>query len=380
MHADRTRDDRRRTLWLVLLFVALTGLALYSRGPRWLPWMGAYAAERSVTSRGKLNEDERHTVQLFKKAQRSVAYITTLGRGLSPLTREVQEVKRGTGSGFIWDDGGHVVTNFHVIRSARTGARVTLSDGSSHPAELVGYSKDHDLAVVRIDAPKKKLRPVPLGKSSNLKVGQSVYAIGNPFGLDQTLTTGVVSALGRKIKSVGGFPIDDVVLTDAAINPGNSGGPLLDSAGRLIGVNTAIASRSGTYTGVGFAIPVDTVRRVVPQLIKYGEYRRPKLGVVIRQGLSVDSARELGVPGLMIVDVVKGSPADRTGLRGVRRSRTGALLAGDIIQAIGGEKIRSVADYYQALEQHDAGDQVDVKYVRSGETTTVKVTLAGRPR
>ena len=193
---------------------------------------------------------------------------------------DVTEIPQGTGSGFVWDQDGHIVTNFHVVQEGDR-ANVTLNDGSTYPATIVGTTPDKDIAVLKIDAPPQKLLPLPIGQSSNLKVGQKVLAIGNPFGLDQTLTTGVISGLGREIKSVSGRPIHDVIQTDASINPGNSGGPLLDSSGRLIGINTAIYSPSGANAGIGFAVPVDTVNQIVPQLMKFGKITRPGLGISI---------------------------------------------------------------------------------------------------
>ena len=236
------------------------------------------ASSRPVTPRGALTADEVNLTALFEEAAPSVVYITSVERRRDFFHFNVMEIPSGTGSGFVWDNGGNIVTNFHVIQDA-DAAEVTLADGSNWSASLVGYTQEKDLAVLHIEAPRSQLRPIPIGTSADLKVGQTVLAIGNPFGYDQTLTTGIVSALGREIVSTDGVPIRDVIQTDAAINPGNSGGPLLDSAGRLIGVNAAIVSPSGSYAGVGFAIPVDTVNWAVPQLIAYGKVRRPSLGV-----------------------------------------------------------------------------------------------------
>ena len=248
----------------------------------------------TVTPRGELHADELHTIELFRAASPSTVYITSNRRVVSPLARQVTEVPRGTGSGFIWDEQGHIVTNYHVIQNA-TSADVVLHDHTTHRAELVGVSPNHDIAVLRINVGKDvKLQPLPLGTSHDLQVGQKVLAIGNPFGLDQTLTTGVVSSLNRRIMGVGGRPIEDVIQTDAAINPGNSGGPLLDSAGRLIGINTAILSPSGAYAGLGFAVPVDTVVRVVPQLIAHGKYTQPTLGVGINDRISDSVLSRMG--------------------------------------------------------------------------------------
>ncbi len=250
-----------------------------------------------------------------------MAFITTLGRVRSRYDFNVHRVPQGSGSGFVWDHQGHVVTNFHVIRGA-SEAVVTLADGSERPASLVGVAPDHDLAVLKIDVPSEALRPLAVGASKDLRVGQFVMAIGNPFGLDQTLTTGVVSALDREIESVSGRRIYGVVQTDAAINPGNSGGPLIDSSGRLIGVNTAIQSPSGASAGIGFAVPVDTVNRIVPQLIRYGEAKRPGIGVSL---LGANMARRFGVEGVVIREVFQGGPAAAAGLMGLSWGRDGAL-------------------------------------------------------
>lgn len=223
-------------------------------------------------------DTEAATIDLFEKAVPSVCFITTLNVRQDYWSRNVEEIPSGTGSGFIWDKEGHIITNFHVIQGGDR-ATVTLSDRKTYDAEIVGVAPDKDLAVLKIKASEAVLKPLPVGTSHDLKVGQYAFAIGNPFGLDQTLTTGVISALGREIKSVNGRAIRDVIQTDAAINPGNSGGPLLDSSGRLIGVNTQIYSPSGASAGIGFSIPVDEVNWVVPDLIKYGEVRRPVLGV-----------------------------------------------------------------------------------------------------
>src|SRR5215475_9918442 len=227
----------------------------------------------------KLGADEQSTIDVFSKFARSVVHITSLETRRNRMTLDVAEIPQGTGSGFVWDQDGHIVTNFHVVQMGDR-ATVTLNDNSTYPATIVGTAPDKDIAVLHIDVPPQKLLPLPIGQSSTLKVGQKVLAIGNPFGLDQTLTTGVVSGLGREIKSVTQRSIFDVIQTDASINPGNSGGPLLDSSGRLIGINTAIYSPSGANAGIGFAVPVDTVNSIVPQLLKYGKVKRPGLGIV----------------------------------------------------------------------------------------------------
>ncbi|HJL46915.1 MAG TPA: trypsin-like peptidase domain-containing protein, partial [Polyangiaceae bacterium LLY-WYZ-15_(1-7)] len=284
-----------------------------------------------VTPRGDLAEAEQATVELFRNASPSVVFITKLSVRVDPFRRNALAMPEGTGSGFVWDQQGHVVTNFHVIAGA-DAARVTLDDQSVWPAQLVGVYPDKDLAVLRIEAPADQLHPLPVGESGNLEVGQHVFAIGNPFGLDHTLSAGVISGLGREIMSIGGRPIQGAIQTDAAINPGNSGGPLLDSAGRLIGVNTAIYSPSGTNAGVGFAVPVDIVRVVVPQLIQTGRVERAGLGVQIDEG---QLGRRLGVRGVLVLGVVDGSGAASVGLRPTRRDpQTGGIILGDVIVAV----------------------------------------------
>lgn len=328
-------------------------------------------SSRPVAERGELTTEEMSITALFEGASPSVVYITSLALRRDFFRFNVMEIPSGTGSGFIWDDRGTIVTNFHVIRDA-SRAEVTLADGSTWEASLVGYAHEKDLAVLHIEAPRSRLQPIRIGTSSDLKVGQSVLAIGNPFGYDQTLTTGIVSALGREIVSTDGIPIRDVIQTDAAINPGNSGGPLLDSAGRLIGVNTAIVSPSGGYAGVGFAIPVDTVNWVVPQLIAHGKVRRPTLGVDLA---SDHIARRSGIEGAVVTDVVDGSGADRAGIRPISRDRRGRVVVGDVIIAVNGEPVRSGGELGLALESHREGDIVTVTVNRDGSKQDLRVKL-----
>ncbi|MEM9057010.1 MAG: trypsin-like peptidase domain-containing protein [Pseudomonadota bacterium] len=318
-----------------------------------------------------LTDAEQATIDLFENAAPSVVYITSVSVRRDFFGRNAMEVPAGTGSGFLWDSRGHVVTNYHVIQNADR-AVVTLADQSVFSASLVGAAPEKDLAVLKIDAGRDALVPLPVGESSRLRVGQSVYAIGNPFGYDQTLTTGVISALGREIESVARIPIRDVIQTDAAINPGNSGGPLLDSSGRLIGVNTAIFSPSGAYAGIGFSIPVDAVKWVVPELILHGRLRRPTLGVQIAPAYT---SRRLRVKGALVWDVIPGSGADRAGVLPTRRDRRGNLLLGDIIVAIDGEAIEGDSDLLLALERRQPGDRVQVRLKRQGEVVESVVVL-----
>lgn len=326
-----------------------------------------------VEARGDLSPVEQTTVAIFRNASPSVVFITKLEVRMDQFRRNAMAMPAGTGSGFVWDTQGHIVTNYHVIAGA-DGARVTLSDQSVWPAQLVGAYPDKDLAVLRIDAPEDKLPPLPVGSSSDLVVGQHVFAIGNPFGLDQTLSTGVISGLGREIMSMSQRPIQGVVQTDAAINPGNSGGPLLDSAGRVVGVNTAIYSPSGASAGVGFAVPIDIVARVVPQLIATGRVERAGLGVQLDDG---QLANRLRLRGALVLGVVPGSGAERAGLRPARRDpRDGRVLIGDLIVAVDGDAVANSIDLYRVLDRHEVGDEVVVTTVRSGQRVDVRVSLS----
>jgi S1-C subfamily serine protease len=329
------------------------------------------ATPRVVASRGELFADEKSTISLFKQASPSVVHITAITVQRDFFSLNLYQIPEGTGSGFVWDANGNIITNFHVIQNADV-AQVTLGDQSIWKARRVGVAPDKDIAVLRIDAPANRLRPIPLGTSKDLQVGQSVFAIGNPFGLDQSLTTGVISALGREIESVTRRPIQGVVQTDAAINPGNSGGPLLDSAGRLIGVNTAIYSPSGASAGIGFAIPVDTVNRIVPELIRSGKVTRPGLGI---QTAEEQIAEKLGVNGVLVVDVAPGGAAAKAGVRPTRRDASGRVRLGDVITAVDGKKIESPNDLFLALEKYRVGDSVNVTLFRDGNSVQTKITL-----
>ena len=317
----------------------------------------------------RLNNEERHTIQLFENAAPSVVYITTSALRQDYWTRRVSEVPQGTGSGFIWDKEGHIVTNYHVIRGSDK-CQVTLYDQSTYDAEVIGFAPEKDLAVLKINSKDNILKPIPIGNSGNLRVGQTTYAIGNPFGLDHTLTTGIVSALGREIESMLGSPIRDVIQTDAAINPGNSGGPLLNSKGQLIGVNTAIYSPSGAYAGIGFSIPVDAVNWIIPDLITYKKINRPVMGVELARDQIM---RRLGLKGVLVIDVVKNGGAEKAGLKPTYYDRNGRLHLGDIIIRMGDEKIEKHADILLALEKYKPGDQLDMTVLR--EEKEVSVTL-----
>ena len=329
------------------------------------------APKRTSLPQSGLTAAERATINLFEKATPSVVFITTSDVRRNYFTRDLYESKSGSGSGFIWDYNGHIITNYHVVRGADK-ISVTLSDQTTYQAEKVGVAPEKDLAVLKIIAPEEKLNPVRVGRSYNLKVGQSVYAIGNPFGLDQTLTTGIVSALGREINSLANIPIKDVIQTDAAINPGNSGGPLLNSSGELIGVNTAIYSPSGASAGIGFSIPVDIVKWVVPDLIEHGRLQRPTLGV----GLFPNQATQrMGLDGVLIMSVEEGGAAAKAGIQPTYRDRNGRLHLGDIIVGINDEKIKNQNDLLLALEKYEVGEQINIVIERGEERKTLDLTL-----
>ena len=370
----RPRASQAPYVILSLLLFVVAGLLVWSvlqrRNPQ--PAATSASAPRAITARGDLASDEGATIELFRSVSPSVVHITSLTRG--DLRFNVMEIPRGTGSGFVWDEEGHIVTNYHVIEGAQR-AQVTLgiSDGPTYNAVLVGTAEDKDLAVLRINADPKLLRPIAVGTSRDLVVGQKVFAIGNPFGLDQTLTTGVISGLGREIRSVNGRPIQDVIQTDAAINPGNSGGPLLDSAGRLIGINTAIYSTSGASAGVGFAVPVDEVNRYVPQLIRDGRVTRPGLGVQIARD---QYARQHRIDGVLVMQVPPGSAADAAGLRGLSRNGAGMLVLGDVITKADGRDVHEAADLFRVLDRHEVGDSIKLEVRRNtGQRETVDVKL-----
>src|SRR5687767_8071469 len=299
------------------------------------------AEPRPVTARRELMADEQSVIGLFEAAKGSVVFISTQERVLDYWTRNVMTVPRGTGSGFIWDEQGHVITNLHVIQGG-SQAVVKLADGRDFEAEFVGGSAAHDIAVLRIKTPQNAPAPIPVGSSNDVQVGQKVFAIGNPFGLDWTLTTGIVSALDRSLTGEDGRVIQHLIQTDAAINPGNSGGPLLDSAGRLIGMNTAIFSPSGASAGVGFAVPVDTVNRVVPELISKGNYAPPSLGIDVDESINRVLMRELQLEGVAVLRVHPGSTAEQAGLRGARMEVDG-FTPGDVILAVNNKTVSNVA-------------------------------------
>jgi len=316
--------------------------------------------------------DEINTIQVFKYANPSVVTVTNQTLVRDHRSFNLQTLPQGAGTGFIWDQQGTIVTNFHVLEGARK-ITITLPDQSHWPAEVVGLAPDKDLAVLRIQAPADKLTSLPLGDSSQLEVGRKVLAIGNPFGLDASLTVGVVSALGREIESPNQRSIRNVIQTDAAINPGNSGGPLLNSRGELIGVNTMIYSPSGASAGIGFAIPVNTVKKIVPQLIAHGRLVRPILGIDVAPQQWVNRS---GLKGVPVLRTIPGLPAAKVGIEGVSRNTWGAITLGDIIVALAGQPIDDYDDLLTVLEQHRAGDTVEVEVLRNKQRFKRSLTLA----
>lgn len=320
-------------------------------------------------------EDERNTIDVFRAAAPATVFVTQK-RLLRDWSMRAMQLPAGSGTGFVWDRKGHVVTNYHVVDPdgrGRTTYTVTLYNRKSYEATLVGGEPNKDIAVLKIEAPADELTPIRVLESRRkLDVGQKTIAIGNPFGLDHTLTTGVISALGREVEGYGGVSIRDMIQTDASINPGNSGGPLLDSGGALIGMNTMIYSKSGSSAGIGFAVPVSTIRRIVPQIIEFGRAKRAGLGIRL---LPDRYAARAGIAGVIVGEVVDGSPADEAGLRGLQRNALGALLIGDVIVGINEHEVKDYDDLYNALDRYRVGEEVTVKIMRDGKIAGVKVRL-----
>ncbi|KAK9801377.1 hypothetical protein WJX73_003060 [Symbiochloris irregularis] len=335
----------------------------------------AAPASAALAATSALFLDEQYVVSLFQAAKPAVVHVTTTREAQGMFGMNPMRIPQGSGSGFLWDSEGHVVTNYHVVQGARS-AKITLFNNQTFDAELKGSEPDKDLAVLKIVRRlPAEITPISVTSSSNLQVGQRVFAIGFPFALDQSLTAGIVSGLGREMQSITGRTIRDVVQTDAAINPGNSGGPLLNSRGQLIGVNTMIYSKSGANHGIGFCIPSDTVRWVVNQIIRHGRVIRPGLGVACLPDEAAANVLGPGQQGVIVREVVPGSGAAQAGLRGLHQDATGNIRIGDIIVSVGSQPVARVEDVVAAVEQFSIGDQVPLGVRRGSQVISVSVPL-----
>jgi S1-C subfamily serine protease len=334
--------------------------------------LAVFLAAAPTLPAAALSPDEENTISVFREAAPAVVFVTNVALGQNQSMDEFA-VPQGAGSGFIWDKQGHVVTNYHVVQGG-DAFLVTFDDQTQVQAKLVGTDANKDIAVLQILEKREKLKPIDVGSSDKLQVGQQVLAIGNPFGLDHSLTKGIISALGRVVQGIGGVTIHDMIQTDAAINPGNSGGPLLDSSGHLIGMNTMIYSRSGSSAGVGFAVPVAFIKRIVPQLIQYGKVIRPGVGITV---LTAGQKYYLlgDADGVIIDQVVRGGPAAKAGLRGGRHLPGGRYSPGDVIVAVDGHAVKDFDDLFSALDLYKVGDSVMVKIKRDGKEMTFSIKL-----
>ncbi|QDV50370.1 S1C family serine protease [Gimesia fumaroli] len=362
--------------WLILILIVLIGLMTFELFSRKLR-----QSTSRIPIRADLTQSERRTIELFHESSPSVVHIRTAEFALEAdqFSMNLQKTPQGSGTGFIWDRLGHIVTNFHVIQKADE-ATVTLADNTIWKAKLVGFLPSKDLAVLKINAPSERLKPIKVGYSADLQVGQTVLAIGNPFGLDQSLTTGIISGLGREIISATGQSIRDVIQTDASINPGNSGGPLLDSSGHLIGVNTAIYSSSHVYAGIGYAVPVDLISRFVPQLIRYGLIQIPSLNFTglddfVTRKLKSDKLLPQDAQGVMVRDVMPGGAADLAGLQAIRLDQSGNVILGDLIMQLDNMPITNANDLLDALEAHKVGDEVPLIVLRNNKKMKLTAKL-----
>jgi S1-C subfamily serine protease len=360
--------NRRFVLFAAIVAGVLVALTVSNINIRYGPWTNSTA--RTVDQRGPLSEAERANIELFERVSPSVVQVAARSAVTNPLAEDegAEAGAAASGTGFVWDNNGHVVTNNHVVQNGREVA-VRFASGEVAQASIVGVAPNYDLAVLRIRNPRQLPPPVALGSSNDLKVGQIAFAIGNPFGLDQSLTSGIISALKRRLPTSSGREITNVIQTDTAINPGNSGGPLLDSAGRLIGVNTAIISPSGSSAGIGFAVPVDIVNRVVPELINNGRVPTPGIGIV---AASEAVSTRLGVEGVIIVRTAPGSPAERAGIRGVDFG-SGAL--GDVIVQADGKPVHRLSDLTDQIEQVGAGKSIRISLKRGSQTRDINIDI-----
>src|SRR5947208_4104039 len=350
----------------IVIAILLAVLAIYFAQPYVDRWMFSASTPRAVEPRGSLSDIERTSIEIFEHASPSVVQV--VGRAGALERPEAENGTAQSGSGFVWDAAGHIVTNDHVVEGTSSLA-VRFASGQVLRAHIVGTAPNYDLAVIRVDNPRSLPPPIAIGASDDLKVGQLVFAIGNPFGLDQTLTTGIISALKRRLPTSGGREVANVIQTDAAINPGNSGGPLLDSAGRVIGVTTAIFSPSGAYAGIGFAIPVDVVNRVVPELIRNGRVPVPGIGIL---AADETQAAQLGVTGVIVGRTIPGTPAERAGLKGVDQA---AGTIGDVITEADGKTVRHLADLTDELERIGVGKSVKLTVRRGSRNVSIDVPV-----
>lgn len=331
-----------------------------------------YLNDVSAEGTYQLGVDEKNNIDVFKKTKQSVVYVTNTQLRQDIFSLDVFEVPEGSGTGFIWNDQGIIVTNYHVIKNA-SRISVRFSDLSEAQAKVIGLAPESDVALIQVDIPVEKSKPIVIGSSANLEVGNKVLAIGNPFGFDQTLTTGIVSALGRDIKSPTGRTIDGVIQTDAAINPGNSGGPLINSAGEVIGINTAIVSNSGSNAGIGFAIPIDRLKKIVPQLIKYGKVIQPSLGIRI---ISDNIANAYDINGVIVSDVIEGKGAHKAGIIGISQDKNRNIYLGDVIIEANKQPVKNSDDLYVILNKFEIGQTIEIKTRRANKTLNFKVVLS----
>jgi 2-alkenal reductase len=361
--AMETRFNRSIFIAILVLLVIIVAR------PHVAEQLFSATAPRPVEARGDLADYERATIAIFDRVSRSVVQVAGPADAADQSVSGNEETAVQSGTGFVWDAAGHVVTNNHVVQGTKMLA-VRLASGDVRRASIVGVAPNYDLAVIHIDSGESLPAPIAVGSSRDLKVGQAAFAIGNPFGLDQSLTAGIISALKRRLPTSGGREIANVIQTDAAINPGNSGGPLLDSAGRLIGVNTAIYSPSGSNAGIGFAIPVNVVNRIVPELIRNGRVPTPGIGIVADDETL---AARLGIEGVVVVRTVPGSPAARAGLQGINTA-TGQI--GDVVVAANGKPVHRLPDLTDQLEQVGVGNKVNLSIDRGGSKTLVSLNVA----
>lgn len=345
--------------WVFRFFVILLGLA--------------------QSSFASLLEYEKNNIKIYNRVVPSVVNVSTFQKERT-WEYGMVEVPRGAGSGIVWDSDGHIITNFHVVANAlrrrRRGAMVTVSffmNKAQYEAEYVGGAPNKDIAVIKLKKRPPRLIPIQLGTSFGLQVGQAAIAIGNPFGLDHTMTSGIISATGRQFRSIGGANIRNAIQTDADINPGNSGGPLVDTSGKLIGMNTMIVSRSGSSAGLGFAIPVDTIKRIVTEIIRYGEVKRPGLGITLVPN-HIKGQFEIK-KGIVVGSVQRGGPAEVAGIRGMKQDGWGRIYLGDVITKIDNREVNSFDDVYHVLENYKIGQKVSITYIRNGKQRTARLRL-----